>query len=105
MRPRLFALTHWPLPALLVSWISAGSPVLLSSNPFLHSMSNDNPESTTNFRSSGDFEIVAGVALISIGELNLALYVRVFFSATQPKSRSCHGVVGSASLKERRGRD
>ena len=32
--PRLFALSHWLLPPLWCSWISAESPFRLSSNPF-----------------------------------------------------------------------
>ena len=58
---RLFALLH----PLWCFWISAKfPPVLLSSNPFfLLSTCIDAPESTTNSRSSGDFEAGAAIAL------------------------------------------
>ena len=61
--PRLFALSHWPLPPLRGSCISAEFPFRLSLNPFLLSMCTDAPESTTNSRSSGDCEVGAGVAI------------------------------------------
>ena len=61
--PRLFALLQCPLPPLWGSWISASE---LKS--FLLNMCIDAPESTTNSRSSGDFEVGASVALASIGE-------------------------------------
>ena len=53
--PRLFALPHWQLLPLWVSWIFRGFPVRLSSNPFC-SACIDAPESTANSRSSGFFQ-------------------------------------------------
>ena len=61
--PRLLALPQWPLPPLWCSWISASE---LKS--FLLNMCIDAPESTTNSRSSRNFEVGASVALASIGE-------------------------------------
>ena len=67
--PRLFALHRWPLPPLWGSWISAGSPSISSElKSVLLSTYIDAPESTTNSRSCGDFEVGDGVALASIGE-------------------------------------
>ena len=59
----VLALPQCPLPPLWGSWISASE---LKS--FLLNMCIDAPESTTNSRSSGDFEVGASVALASIGE-------------------------------------
>ena len=62
--PPLFALVHWPFGV-------PGSPQSLQSSElksFLLRMCTEAPESTTNSRSSGDFEVGAGVALASIGE-------------------------------------
>ena len=56
------------------SWISAEFPIHLISNPFLLSMCIDAPESTTNSRSSGDFEVGAGVALDSIGSSKMKFH-------------------------------
>ena len=66
--PRLFALPRWPLPPLWGSWISANLSISSELESFLLSMCIDAPESTTNSRSSGIFEVGAGVALASTGE-------------------------------------
>ena len=54
--PRSSALHHWPLPPLWGHWISAVS-TSSELKSFLLSMCIDAPESTTNSRSSGDFEV------------------------------------------------
>ena len=63
--PHLFALLHWLSLPLWGFWLSAEFPVHPSSNPLLLSTC---IESATNSRSSSNFELGAGVALISIGE-------------------------------------
>ena len=83
---RLSAPPHWPLPKLWVFWISAESPALLSSIPFLLGMYIDALESTAKSRSSGDFE-VGGVALASI--------IRIFELVDNFRQVPCHSVGAS----------
>ena len=66
--PRLFALSRWPSPPLWGSWISRRVSISSELKSLLLSMCVDASESTTNSRSSGDFEVGAGVALASTGE-------------------------------------
>ena len=72
------------------SWISAGSPSELSC--FLLSMFIDATGWPTNSRSSGDFEVGAGVVLASMGEFNVALSVflglQTFFARSHATLRA-----------------
>ena len=72
--PRLFALLrcrYHRCGFLGIRRVSVSSEL----KSFLPSICIDAPESTTNSRSSGDFEVCAGVALAARGEKNVALSV------------------------------
>ena len=65
--PRWFALLHWPFPLLRGVWISAEFPVHLGFILFLFSMCTDAPDSATNSRSSGLFEVGACIVFAAVG--------------------------------------
>ena len=68
MLPCLFSLLH--LPSTTTGEVLDLRRVSISSElkTFLLSMCIEVPESTTNSRSSGDFEVGVGVALATIGQ-------------------------------------